>query len=150
MLVSPHAAVGAAIGALIPNPLVAVPLALGSHYFLDTVLHWQETLAPYTPSKKTYLRISLDIPLALGITTLIAYWNPLQTPLIWAGALAGTLPDLDALLVQVPFFLRKGIIKMYWDWHCKIQNETGEWRGVWPQLAVIALALTVSYGLRFL
>lgn len=44
MLITPHALTGAAITVLVPNPLVSVPLAIGSHFVLDMIPHWQETL----------------------------------------------------------------------------------------------------------
>lgn len=144
MLTTSHATVGATIGTLIPNPFVAIPLAIASHYLLDTVPHWQETLAPYTPNKKTYIRVPIDIILAVGATGLIAFWHPANTTTIWGGAVAANLPDLDSFLVYTPQYLKKGILKRYWDWHCKIQNETSEWFGVWTQLGVIICSLLIS------
>ena len=144
MLTSPHAATGALIGTLVPNPILVVPLAIASHFLLDTILHWQETLPPYTPTKKTYIRLPIDIALAVGITVLIARWHPGNSTSIWTGAISANLPDLDSLLVLTPQYLEKGVLKKYWDWHCRIQNETSRWAGVWTQVAVIVGALTIA------
>ena len=44
MLETPHVAVGAAIAASIPNPLIAIPLAFASHFALELVPHWNPHL----------------------------------------------------------------------------------------------------------
>lgn len=144
MLTAPHAAAGVAIGVIIPNPLVAAPVAVASHFLLDMVPHWQETLAPYTPTKKTYIRIPLDMALAIGITLLAVHWQPQNTASVWAGAIFANVPDLDSMLVIVPS-LKKGIIQTYWDWHCKIQRETSSLWGLLPQLALIAASLVLVH-----
>lgn len=145
MLSSPHAAVGATLGALIPNPWLVIPIAIASHFILDTVPHWQETLAPYTPTTKTYVRLPIDIALAVGITWLVAQWHPQSVSTVWIGAVSANIPDLDSLLVVIPHALEHSLVKPYWDWHCRIQNETSQWLGVWIQVAVIAGALAISF-----
>lgn len=145
MIISPHASVGAAIGVIVPNPLLVVPLAIASHYLLDTVPHWQETLAPYEPTYKTYIRLPVDIFLAAGIIVLIIHIHPNALTSIWAGAIAANIPDLDSVLLLWPQILKKGLIKKYWDWHCRIQNETSSWLGVWTQTLTIGFAFLVAY-----
>lgn len=140
MLTTPHTAAGIAIGAIIPNPLVVAPIAVASHFLLDMVPHWQETLAPYTPTKKTYIRAPIDIGLAVSITLLAVHWQPQNAASIWTGAVFANVPDLDSIVVIVPS-LKKGIIQRYWDWHCKIQRETSSLWGLAPQLALIAASL---------
>jgi hypothetical protein len=140
MLTTPHAAAGIAIGAILSNPLIAIPVAVASHFVLDAVPHWQETLAPYTPNRKTYIRVPLDIALAVSITILAAHWQPQHLTNIWLGAIFANVPDLDTVVILVPS-LKKGIIQRYWDWHCKIQRETSSLWGLVPQLIVIAVTL---------
>ncbi|HVS58710.1 MAG TPA: hypothetical protein VHD60_03150 [Candidatus Saccharimonadales bacterium] len=142
MLTTPHAVTGAILGALLPTPL-AIPTSIASHYVLDSVPHWQETLAPYMPTRKTYIRIPIDIALAVGLTFLIAHWHPVYQGRIWWSAFAANAPDLDSFLAVAPHF-KRGLLKVYWDWHCSIQRETSRWYGVLTQLAVIGIALYVS------
>ncbi len=136
MLTTPHATAGMAIGAYLVNPVMVIPAAIASHFLLDMVPHWQETLAPYIPTRKTYIRASLDICLAVGLTTLASHWQPEHTAVIWIGAFFANLPDFDSIVVLVPK-LKRGIMHRFWDWHCKIQRETSSLLGVLPQLAVI-------------
>ena len=143
MLTTPHAVTGAAIGALLPNPWLAVPLAIGSHFVLDSMPHWQETLAPYKPTKKTYIRIPLDISLSIGLVLLVSAWHPAATLSIWLGAIFANVPDLDTIVVLVPR-LKAGLLQRFWDWHCSIQRETSSLWGLAPQLLVIFVGLIVS------
>jgi hypothetical protein len=143
MLTTPHAAAGIAIGVLVGNPAVVIPAALASHFMLDCVPHWQETLAPYNPTKKTYIRVPLDIALALGITILATRWQPHYAAAIWLGAIFANVPDLDTMVILIPK-LKRGIIQKYWDWHCKIQRETSSLWGIVPQLFVIVASLALA------
>lgn len=142
MLSAPHAAAGAAIGALSGNVWIAVPAAVASHFVLDMVPHWQETLAPYTPTAKTYVRIPIDLTLAVAIVVLAVHWQPQQAAAIWAGAIGANLPDLDSLVVLMPD-IKQGLIERFWNWHCEIQRETSSLWGILPQLIVIALSLAL-------
>ncbi len=144
MLVSPHAAAGVAIGVLVANPVIALPAAIISHFVLDTVPHWQETLAPYAPTRKTYIRIPIDIGIAIAITLVATFIQPAHAPTVIACALFATMPDLDVLMIPFPR-IKKGLLKRYWDWHCAIQHETSSLLGILPQLAVIALSVTTIF-----
>jgi hypothetical protein len=143
MLTTPHAAAGIAIGALVGNPYIVVPAALASHFVLDAVPHWQETLAPYTPTRKTYVRVPLDIALAVGITVLATRWQPHYMLAIWLGAVFANVPDLDTVVILIPK-LKRGLVRKYWDWHCGIQRETASLWGIVPQLVVIAVSLVLA------
>lgn len=144
MLTTPHAVAGATIGVLLPNPLLAIPVAVASHFVLDSIPHWQETLAPYVPTNKTYIRIPLDIALALILVSLVAHWNYQDHTLIWLCALFANIPDLDSLVVIIPR-LKTGLIRKFWDWHCKIQRETSSIRGVYTQVIFTCFCLLIVY-----
>lgn len=64
------------------------------------------------------------------------------------GALAGTLPNVDALACANPLLLRNGFLKRYFVWHCAIQDETSQGWGVVPQIAVSLAALVVALRSR--
>lgn len=142
MLITPHTAAGLAIGSVVGNPLLVVPAAIASHFVLDAIPHWQETLAPYVPTKKTYVRIAVDLTLAIGITVLASHWQPQAVTNIWLGAIFANVSDLDSIVVLVPK-IKRGVITQYWDWHCKIQKETASLWGLLPQLLVLGLGLMI-------
>jgi hypothetical protein len=151
MLVTPHAVAGATIGALVPIRGVAFSAAVSSHFLLDTVPHWQETLAPYTPHRGTWLRVPIDLTMALAITHAIARRSNASRD-VWGSALAAALPDIDFLWFLAPSaFERFGPVRTYVDWHAGIQRETSRLWGLAPQFAVIlccVAALRSSGGSR--
>jgi hypothetical protein len=143
MLTTPHAVAGIAIGSIIGNPLVVIPLAIDSHFVLDMAPHWQETLAPYVPNKKTWIRVPIDLLIAIGLTLLAIHWHGDRATLICIGAIFANVPDLDTIVILMPR-LKRGIISSFWDWHCKIQRETNSFFGLVPQIVVIVLGLLVA------
>lgn len=144
MLVAPHASAGVAIGVLVANPILAIPAAIASHFILDSVPHWQETLAPYQPTYKTYIRIPIDIGLAATITAIGVTIQPAHATSIILGALFATAADLDVILITLPK-LKRGILKLYWNWHCAIQKETSSLWGIVPQIGVILISLVTIF-----
>jgi hypothetical protein len=138
MLLTPHIVVGATIAILYPHPFVAMPVSFASHYILDMVPHWQETMYPYKPHLGTWLRIPIDIGLSILLVYIITHYFPQHAVLITVCALLAVLPDLDALFIFNRACLRKGTwSRKLWDFDCKIQNETKSWLGVLTQVVVI-------------
>ena len=152
MLIAPHAITGAAIGVRLKHPLKVIPVAMASHFLLDMVPHWQETIYPYHPHRATWVRIPIDLLLAiLGVALIARHGRRRERGLATAavvGALAGTLPDLDALACANPLLLKNDFLSRYFTWHCGIQDETPHGWGVVTQVAVSLLALTIALRKR--
>ncbi len=144
MLISPHVTAGVVLGTIIGNPIIVIPVAILSHFVLDSVPHWQETLAPYKPTRKTYLRIPFDLAIATAMVLLALNLQPQHALSIWLGAIFASGPDLDVIVIAFPQ-LKHGLIEKYWDWHCAIQRETSSLWGLAPQLAVLALGVFMIY-----
>lgn len=132
------------MGAVIGHPVLVIPVAIASHFLLDMVPHWQETLAPYKPTKKTYIRIPIDFAIGGLVIWLALLAQPQHAAAIWVGALFASAADLDVIVIVYPK-LKRGLLQKYWDWHCAIQRETSSLWGLAPQLGVIALGLAVIY-----
>lgn len=143
MLITPHSLVGATIAVLIPNPVIAIPVATGSHFVLDAIPHWQETLYPYKPVKQTWLRIIIDLSISLFLISMISKLHPNISFIIWITAISSNIPDLDSILLLVPRLLKTKILKKYWDWHCKIQHETTSISGVVTQVIISLFCLFI-------
>ncbi|HEY7414410.1 MAG TPA: hypothetical protein VH593_04400 [Ktedonobacteraceae bacterium] len=149
MLLTPHALVGAAIGARLKHPLAVIPVAILSHFLLDTVPHWQETLSPYRPNQATWVRLPLDALLALvGVAWIVRRSRKRGGRMLAAsaivGAVAGVVPDVDALACANPLLLKHGLLSRYFFWHCGIQDETPTGWGVVTQAVVTLAALAVA------
>lgn len=150
MLEIPHALVGIAIATRIPNPALAIPLAVGSHFVLDMLPHWNphffsETQKYGKPTKKSTNFASIEIIIA-GIVSLVIsltqYPDIGKMLFFYTAAVAGMAPDL----VKIPFFFlkqQKGILKRYVLMERSIQNDANPPLGIITQIAVAIVALIV-------
>ncbi len=148
MLTTPHSLTGATIAVLIPNPIISVPFAVGSHFILDSIPHWQETLYPYKPHKGTWIRVSLDVALSFGLVWWITQSHSDISAVIWLTAFAANVPDFDFIVVLIPKLLGFKLLKSFWDWHCKIQRETSSLWGLVPQIILFIACLMISLPLN--
>lgn len=144
MLLSPHAVTGATIAAFVPNPALSFPAAIASHFLLDTVPHWQETLPPYTPHAGTWIRVPVDVGLAVGLVSQIARSHPERARSIWMAACAAMVPDIDSVLSVLPGLAPSETLRRYTRWHVRLQNETGSLWGLVPQVGLILACLLVA------
>ena len=117
MFLTPHVVAGVAIGSAIYNPVLAIPLAFLSHFFLDAVPHWDNIglglLEKYYKrvSAKTFRIILLDALVALSFVLFFVYWSLPDYGVavtISFSALAAILPDV--YYIPLAFF-GKG-----WGW----------------------------------
>lgn len=115
MLATPHTIVGLAVGALIQNPLLAVPAAFVSHYFGDLVPHWdvyEEFPAPEGKKARwqpvvIFFDIILGVAIGLSVT-LYALWvkhDAMLAARLFMCGIAGVTPD--ALYVPIFFWESK-------------------------------------------
>ncbi|KKU12133.1 MAG: hypothetical protein UX19_C0006G0009 [Candidatus Woesebacteria bacterium GW2011_GWA1_45_8] len=136
--------VGAAIATKVVNPALALPLALGSHFILDRIPHWNPHLFTETqkygqPSQKSTILAWVDVGVSLGLGLFVAsryLQDPGKVALILACCLASVLPDL----VKWPYyFLKKrgGLLEKWVFFERKLQVNASFWPGVFTQLALI-------------
>lgn len=151
MLLTPHALTGASIAVLIPNPAISIPLAIGSHFILDMVPHWQETLYPYKPTQATWIRLFIDLALSTILVFWVAQLHPNINTTIWITTFAANIPDLDSISSSFPEVIKNKIFRAYWNWHNSIQRETSSLLGLIPQtvLSFICLIISLPLNLKF-
>ncbi len=148
MLETPHVVVGAAIASSVVHPALAIPLALGSHFVLETIPHWNPHLNRETdrfgkPTAKTTAIVIADATVALLIGGSIAYRALPNTALaltILFACFASVLPDL----AEAPYFflgVRKQFIKNWISTQKKLQADANIWVGLLTQAIVIAVGL---------
>lgn len=119
MTLAAHTVVGTALASLLPNhPLLGFGAAFVSHFALDSLPHWDYTLAALTEDPKEPLnadiafdsrfakdliRIGLDAALGLLLAALFLLALGMHLyPTLLAGALGGIVPDA-LQLVYVKF-----------------------------------------------
>ena len=147
MLETPHVIVGAAIASNIPNPYIALPLALASHFVLERVPHWNPHLNTEFEKNGKVTRQSTaiviaDVILAISFGTFIA---SLKLPdinhflTIMFACLFSVLPDV----VEGPYFflgLKSEAIKRWIKFQKSIQVDTKPFWGLFTQVATILAA----------
>lgn len=148
MLETPHIYVGAAIATKVANPMLAVPLALGSHFVLDMLPHWnphinREIKQYGTPTKKSKFLILFDSCFGLFSGVLIAfsfYPDIAKALAVLLCCFAAVLPDV----VEIPyyFFNRDKKWAVSWiRWQKSIQNDVGPIPGLLTQLVVVIASI---------
>lgn len=148
MLWTPHLLAGAAIAAKISNPFLALPLALLSHYFLDSFPQEEYSITNIFQKRWNntfldFLKVFLDF--SLGITLILLLSG--AKPIILIAAFLAIAPDGITFL---NLFLSNKLIKQHQKLHkainylcapMKKNKKIYRFLGVFSQVAVIATAI---------
>jgi hypothetical protein len=148
MLETPHVMVAAAIATKIGNPLLAIPLALGSHFLLERIPHWNPHLKTETdkygkPTTKTMIITTADAVTALFSGSLIAARALPDTGhalTILLACFFSVIPDL----LESPYFFmgaRNKLLIKYILWQKSIQEDAKLIPGILTQLVIIGASL---------
>lgn len=102
MTATNHALTGALTGLLIGQPLIALPLAVASHFICDALPHFGNSKDD--PAQKCWFMVflSLDGLLCLLLLGLLMFKQPLHWTTAWWCALAAAAPDV----MWIPRFRR--------------------------------------------
>jgi hypothetical protein len=147
VLETPHVVVGAAIAMKVVNPALAIPLALGSHFVLDRIPHWNPHLNTEVkengkPTKKSSVIVIIDACTALALGFFIAFRvlpNTSHAIIILAASFASVLPDV----IEGPYFflgIKSKFIKKWISFQKSIQVNTTIVPGLLTQVITIVAA----------
>ena len=131
MLETPHVVVGAAIATFIPNPLIALPLAFGSHFVLEKVPHWNPHLNTELKkygkvTKNSTAIVAVDVVLSLVLGFAIASRvlpNTNHFIVVLMACFMSVLPDL----IEGPYFflgIDSPFVQKWIKFQKSIQNDT--------------------------
>jgi hypothetical protein len=148
VLETPHVIVGAAIAFKITNPLLALPLALGSHFVLDMTPHWNPHLNSETkkfgkPTKRSVNIVIADVCISLIAGFVIASKalpNSARALTILAACFLSVLPDV----IEAPYFFldkKYPLIKKWIKFQTSIQANAPIVPGLATQILVILAAI---------
>lgn len=148
MLEAPHVLVGIALAEKTGHPLLAIPLALGSHFVLDMLPHWNPHLntemrqhGGITTRTKIIIAVDAAISLAtIGYFTLHALPDTTLALTIMACAFASIFPDV----MEAPYFFMKKKTKFLENsikFQKAIQTDAGIVFGLLTQVAVSLASL---------
>ena len=152
MLETPHVVVGAAIATYIPNPLIALPLAFGSHFILEKVPHWNPHLNTEIKkygkvTKSSTIIVICDVILSLVLGVAIASRVLPSTShftVILIACLMAVLPDI----VEGPYFflgIDHLLIQRWIKFQKLIQTNAKIIPGLITQVITILIALWWIY-----
>ena len=143
MLSISHALTGAFISSKIPNPLIATPLILVSHYIEDWIIHWDVGTGLTNGSRKRRDAFLLEIgDMLLAFFLVLVFFQVGKQTLqvnIWYGAFIGLLPDF----VEAPrnfFHYNPWFLKPFNTFHHYMHHSTPNMiLGLLPQFVVVGL-----------
>ena len=148
MLETPHVIVGATIATKIPNPLIAIPLALASHFLLDSIPHWNPHLNTEIKKYGSVTKVTRNIVIVDVVTALISgfYIASLQMPdsihafTILLASFAAVAPDV----VEGPYFflnMKTKFIEKWIRFQKAIQNDAPIQFGMATQVVTVLACL---------
>lgn len=126
MTIFPHTIVGAVVGSISPNVIVAIFGGAASHIVLDFIPHWEPKLTKGKFSDKPLIKrvvilslVAVDIWLSI-----VLLWLMRDYPLMVVGGVCGAALDIDNFLQfkfkEFPLLSRIGI---------RVHNEGSKWHG---------------------
>lgn len=143
-----HAMTGAIIGAVV-EPVIALPLAIVSHFVLDAIPHYGDGTGTQQPaSKRLQLAIKVDALLVILLLVAILLWRPTHWPVMLGGAILAMSPDL----MWLPAYLRhlRQIEPKERNWimraHQKIQWCERTW-GITVEAVWFVVAAAILFGI---
>lgn len=143
MTATSHALIGASIASLISNPIIAIPIAITSHFAADLVPHWD---AGTNRRKKTIMRLRMeaafDVLLGFVLVYLI-FGNIVGSAYLFVMIIAAQLPDWletpsSKFGLKVPPFSW-----VEWLGH-KLQNRMQLPWGLVTQIVVVGLVVSFA------
>lgn len=117
-----HAVFGALIAVTVHEPVVAIPLSLGSHFVMDAIPHYGNDPKAPRGSRLYYLRIIIDTMASFSILLLFLSFHPPHMKLIIVCASVAILPDL--LWPLALHVKRSGPLWAFFKFHKLIQRES--------------------------
>lgn len=115
MTATGHAVIGVVIAAVFPNPVIAIPLAVGSHILADLFPHWDPATNRKDKTKNEFLRDAIiDGIMSIIAVFLLVYFVFPQTNLFYAYVMAFASQFLDWASAPYVFFKITNPPVFYW------------------------------------
>jgi hypothetical protein len=94
-----HALTGTLIGLAVGQPVIAVPVALASHYVCDVIPHYGASLSKLDEMKSSLFKrlLYVDALLCFGLVVLLALFQPPDWQLAAICAFVAASPDFASL-----------------------------------------------------
>lgn len=140
-----HALTGALIGLSVAEPVLALPLAVLSHFALDAIPHYD------VPRSASHQRFSRQLGIEAALCGVIVLCLVVTQPRHWIAAAVGAFLATSPDLLWIPKFLKKEEMvpvkptdNWFWRFHAWVQWRTG------PQFWLVELVWFVITGSLFI
>jgi hypothetical protein len=148
MLELPHTMVGALIATKIPDPKIALPLALASHFWLDFLPHWNPNLSTEKtkygrPTKKSTQLVVADMTASFILGSVLAcrFWpNINRIVTIYLACFFAVIPDVIEGLYFFAGINHPWLIELV-KFQRRHQGKAGKKLGLAIQSAVVLVSL---------
>ena len=105
MTATGHALIGTVIAAKVGNPVLAVPIAIASHFLADAFPHWDTGTNKKQKSKKTFMiESAFDVILGFVLSWILITWVFPETNLAYAFLIIIMAQLPDWLTIPYLFF----------------------------------------------
>ena len=146
MTATGHAIIGTVIAAKIGNPLLAVPIALGSHFLADLFPHWDTgTHWKKKSNTKFLLQSALDVLLSFSVSYALAaiLFPNLNIAYAFVIVILSQLPDW----LTAPYLFFKIKLKPFvllYKFQHKFNNRLDKPWGIVTQVAALVSLLIIA------
>jgi hypothetical protein len=137
-----HTVFGTLIAVTINEPALALPLAFGSHFLLDSIPHYGKDPRTDMGTKVFPIRLLID---GLASALILLLFISLDHSHVWLilGCVALALaPDFSWLLI--PESKQKGRLKWFFKFHKIIQHESK--KGIFVELGWFAVTTALVFN----
>jgi hypothetical protein len=147
MTATGHSVIGVTIAALIPNPLIAIPLAVGSHILADAFPHWDVgTNRNKKTNKRFFWEAVFDLATSYIIVPVMIYFLFPQTDIFYAYLIVIAAQFLD--WASAPYVFLKISKPPIFHWFYKFQksfdNRLDKPWGIIGQVAVLTILVFLA------
>jgi len=147
MTATGHAVIGVVIAATIPNPVIAIPLAVGSHLLADLFPHWDAGTNRHSKSKDRFVMDAVaDVILSLAITLFMVIYLFPQTNLFYAYVCVFAAQFFDWATAPYLFLKIKNppIFRWSYDLQKKFDNRLDKPWGIIGQVAFLVILVSIA------
>lgn len=148
MTATGHAVIGTVIAASIPNPVLAIPIAVASHIAADLFPHWDTGTNKKLKSRQEFVAESFaDLGLSFVAPLLMVTFLFPETNLIYTYIMVIAAQGFD--WASAPFVFLKienpPIFKWFYRFQKSFDNRLDKPWGVIGQVAVLVALVVVAY-----
>lgn len=146
MTATAHAIIGTLIAARIPEPLIAIPLAVASHIAADMIPHWDTATNVDSKGKKRVITETLyDIALGFFLSWLVViYFFPTTNPM-YVIFMIIVSQSLDWLMAPYYFWnIQFPAFRLAYQFQKKFDNTLDAPWGIVTQVITVSLLIILA------